>query len=180
MLFFDIQIIIFFSVQTCASNCSLHGNCEGTCVCFQNFSGDACETMVVPLRVGQSMNGYLESGSWNYYHINASSEQNLIISLHSPPDGGDCDLLVKKGQNPTISVFDYGNFETTKDSNITVNQPGQSMWYIGIFGWSSCSYTLNTALSGGCNCLHGSCNSDGSLKKTILKLFFFCILIFHF
>jgi len=69
-------------------------------------------------------------------------------------------------------TYDASDVDTQQNFNLTISDPGQAVWYIGIYGWSSCSYSITVfetaTCPGGGNCNgHGACNADGSCSCSI-------------
>lgn len=78
----------------------------------------------------------VDSGDWVYYQISIPADTaQLVVTLKDGKDGskgGDTDLYVRKGGNPTTSTSDRstgsGNNET-----VTISSPDSGVWYIGVY-----------------------------------------------
>lgn len=153
------------------TRCSLHGTCSGqVCRCYSDYRGSNCEYKRTPLNLGSSVSGLVADNVWNYYAVGGSSGQHeLRVQLtDTTSSGGDCDLYVKGGAYPTRVDFDYldvsgpsGETTLVIPSAALEGQP----WYIGVYGYSSCNYSLivtevnkNNSRCGE----HGTPNSDGT------------------
>jgi len=149
----------------CPSNCSNHGICRGLmCQCQSEFNGAYCQNMVSTMTLGASYPGYVDSNSWNFYSVQAQSENTLIISVHELNEG-DCDVYVKQGSQPSKSSYDYKDLGTASTFQITVPTP-TGTWFIGVYGYRTCSYTVTVNLQNTCPgnppCSgHGDCTSSG-------------------
>ena len=88
--------------------------------------------MTAPLVTGQQVSGFVANGFWNYFFYNSYSDQNLVLQVNTPNNTGDCDLFVKRQSYPTSTDYEYANFDTAKNFNITISQPGRDTWYIGM------------------------------------------------
>lgn len=59
---------------------------------------------------------------------------------------------------------DYYDASFLQTFSLVIPDPGQATWYIGVFGWTSCTYTISVQLSNACpnHCSnHGTCNAEG-------------------
>lgn len=128
----------------CPNQCSKHGTCnsDSTCTCSPNFQGAECETMTSPLQVQQSVSGYVGHNSWNYYNFQTSTTQTLSVSIIETDNTGDCDLYVRSGSMPTLTQFDYFNNGITRSYTIDISDPGDAVWYFGVFGYTTCDYSI--------------------------------------
>jgi len=136
--------------------------------------------MTNAMTLGVNVQGYVSSNSWNYYHITPNSANNMVVSMNQTV-GGDCDLYIKVGANPTQVSYDYRDIGIALSVRITVPNPAADTWYFGVYGFSSCSYLINvvvnnqcpgtppcsghgTCSSGSCVCTGGYAGSDCSLS----------------
>jgi len=134
----------------CLTRCSLHGTCSNSvCLCNPGFSGVACETMNNDLTLGVPQRGYVVASDWNYYKIRPSTTHNLEISVVTI-SGGDCDLYVKSGSTPTKTDYYARDIGTQKNFTLTIQNPGDLLWYLGIFGYSSCEYDITVKIDAVC------------------------------
>jgi len=156
---------------TCPNDCSHRGTCTGNngCSCPAGYSGDYCQTRNAPLQNGDTDTGYVKYNAWNYYTYTTDSADNFDISIFqtSSSPSSDCDLYVRAGALPNRFTYDYQDIYTTQNTTLSIEDPGAQTWYIGVFGWSECSYTILTIESGSCpvaNCNgHGTCNVDAAV-----------------
>jgi len=117
-----------------------------------------------PLLNGVVDRGFVSVGSWNYYNYQTNSVANLAISIRQTSALADCDLFAKAGQNPTRTSYDAAEVSVAQNFTMTIQDPGRLVWYIGVYGWTSCEYTIavleTTSCPSNCNG-HGSCGSNG-------------------
>jgi len=85
-----------------------------------------------------------------------------MISLQTI--GGDCDVYAKAGAVPSRVNYDASDTGTKANFTLTIQDPGVATWYVGIYGWTTCSFTITfyetSACPAGCS-LHGTCMSNG-------------------
>jgi len=145
----------------CINDCSDHGTCTShTCSCDSDFSGPICETYTENMEFDVVYNGKVESSFWNYFHIHYFSESSIRLDLHQTSDG-DCDIYIRSTTPPTSTIYQMANLSESQDTSVLIHEPGDLTWYIGVFGWLSCSYTLSAVQIAECQCeegiSHGSC-----------------------
>jgi len=56
---------------------------------------------------------------------------------------GDCDLFVRGGQLPQRFAYDYLDVGFGINSSVTIQNPGSTVWYIGILGYKTCSFSVS-------------------------------------
>jgi len=159
-------IVTVLTTEGCPNNCSSRGTCNsGACVCPSGYSGDYCQTRNTLLVDGQPDTGYVDSNNWNYYSFRTDSTNNFVIQVTQLTGEGDCDLYVRSGQVPTRFNYDYFDLSIEATFSLTVEDPGDDTWYIGIFGWEECSYIITATETNNCpetGCSnHGTCQSNG-------------------
>lgn len=149
----------------CPSQCSRHGTCSGnSCSCRPGYSGEACENRISPLQNAQTETGFVSSNFWNYYTFVSNSADNIVISVNQEQTIHDCDIYVKAGARPTRFSYDYQDASINQNFSLSIPDPGDSAWNIGVYGWSDCAYQIIVSDSSSCpnNCNnHGTCNSEG-------------------
>jgi hypothetical protein len=77
----------------------------------------------------------------------------------------DCDIYVRRAALPSHTRYDWRDISLGSDSHHEFDQPQSGDWYIGIFGFTRCSYVVKATLIGqciaGCNghgdCINGAC-----------------------
>jgi len=163
---YQIQVV---SYSSCLNFCSKHGQCVAAgCQCSSGFNGQACETMVGELTDGTTANGFVSSDTWNYYHFTASTVNEITVTVNQQADepGADCDVYIKRGSNPTLTSFDYRNVGVQSRIQINIPNPQFNTWYIGIYGYATCTYTVtqstSTQCAPGCVAPYGTCTSTGT------------------
>ena len=159
----------YYSYNTCPNECSgsSHGACRAdgiTCECTVRFTGEGCETMVTSLPFSTGMTGYVSANSWNYYHFTASSSGAVLVNVVQDDPSMDCDLYVRYLLEPTNVLYDFRDNSFSSDMTIEIPEPETAEYFIGVFGYQQCSYTLTTSMSQNCpqNCEeHGTCHTGG-------------------
>jgi len=165
--------------SACPNECTNRGVCrpDGSCQCSAGFTGNYCgeKTDPLPISISQPVpvRGLVDNEAWNYYFIRTSSMNPVVVSVTqtSTHSNGDCDLFVKKDTKPTRFEFDYQDIGLSASFNVTITQPGQAVWWIGVYGFSKCEYGIsvqsatlpNQCLNGGsrpfptspCQCVNG-------------------------
>jgi hypothetical protein len=159
------QIQAVTQSNTCPSRCSAHGVCNrGVCQCDTYYSGDSCETYNTDFPLDSVVEGFAGDNTWNYYHVTPNTANNLKIEINQE-EQGDCDLYVKSGSKPSRIDYDYRDITYNLDFSVVVENPGDSTWYVGIYGYRACPYHITMSIDkGSCpnDCSnHGSCTHDG-------------------
>ncbi|HEV7425232.1 MAG TPA: M4 family metallopeptidase [Thermoanaerobaculia bacterium] len=79
---------------------------------------------------------------------------------------GDADLYVKRGAQPTLTVYDYRPYLTGNNETVTVANPVAGDWYISLNGYAAYSgVSLNANYTGGtaqCTTYSGSLSGTGA------------------
>ncbi len=77
-------------------------------------------------------------GTWKYYSITVPAGMaRLEISISGGT--GDADLYVRKGAQPTTTLYDYRPYLSGNNESVTVSSPAAATWYIGIRGYAAYS-----------------------------------------
>jgi len=152
------------SNSQCPDRCSKHGNCVGSyCDCYLEYRGPSCETKRDPLLDNQVVTGYVSQDAWNYYRYSSNTANNYIIQLNHSSNV-DCDIYVNVERNPTLTDYVYRDISPESVINMRIDNPGTTIWYIGINGYTTCDYRLKVFSSnqciGGCG-QHGRCSTSG-------------------
>ena len=163
---FSVSVVITSDASSCPDECSDHGSClAGECNCSPGFEGLSCDWMNSPLVLDRPQTGYVAKNGWNYYHARAITESLLVISLEQNGDG-DCDLYVKADEKPNRFTFDYVDLSLDDSMSITISEPGDHTWFIGVFGWEACRYSIVLDEVKSCECgennPHGECREGYS------------------
>jgi hypothetical protein len=58
----------------------------------------------------------------------------------------DCDLYVNENSNPTKTNYTYRDISSLTNAKITIPQAGNTLHYVGVFGYRGCHYTLSAKL----------------------------------
>jgi len=121
---------------------------------------------VTTLSNGQTVTGIAgATGSWTYYKITVPASQTLL-KITMSGGTGDADLYVKRGAQPTATVYDYRPYLTGNAESVSVTNPVAGDWYIGLNGYAAYSgVSLNATYSGGGG--GGGCTTySGTLSGT--------------
>lgn len=110
---------------------------------------------LVPLGISPTvlMSGYGQSGSvaqgaWRYYQITTSA-LNTDIKFELTNLSNDVDLYVKKGSLPTNTSYDCRPYSGGLNSETCMlPNSGANTWYIGVYGYSSGSFTIKATRLG--------------------------------
>jgi len=152
--------------QVCPNNCSLHGTCgsNSQCQCYSGYTGVMCESMITALTPNVPVTGYVGDNTFNYYHYDSFSANAMVIQVNQTSRTGDCDLYVKGDYNPSRTVYDYRDISFASNITLSVPNPSDRTWYIGVFGYMACQYviavTSSSACPSGCSG-HGTCTANG-------------------
>jgi len=154
-------------LSSCSVDCGAHGHCEQqTCICYDSYTGAACDKYDRTLTSGNSVSDHVETGEWKYYHLIVPDGNMLSVTLQGTPSG-DVDLYLKHEDYPTFWSFDYLNGTIQPLSTLVLEDPQPGTWYIGCYGYRADSYTLTADVeeAGGCpgECSgesHGSCRGS--------------------
>lgn len=108
------------------------------------------------------------TGTWKHYKITVPASQTKLEIVMSGGTG-DGDLYVKRGAQPTSSVYDYRPYLNGNNETVTVNNPVAGDWYISIYAYSTYSgvslkatYTAAAA----CTSVSGSLSGTGASYYT--------------
>ena len=122
-------------------------------------SGGSSSSSVITLSSGVSQSSSVSEGSWKYYKISASSGSTVTVNMTGL--SSDVDLYVKKDSQPTLNSYDerpYNGGTESESATVTVNS--STTVYIGVYGYTSGSFTIKATVSGGSSSGGGS--SGGS------------------
>jgi Zn-dependent metalloprotease len=105
------------------------------------------------------------TGSFTNYKITVPAGQTQL-KITMSGGTGDADLYVKRGAQPTLSVYDYRPYLTGNNETVTVTNPVAGDWYISLNGYAAYSgVSLNATYSGGGG--GGQCTTySGTLSGT--------------
>jgi vibriolysin len=92
---------------------------------------------VVTLSNGVTVSGIgASTGTWKHYKITVPSGQ-AKLEIKISGGTGDCDLYVKRGAQPTSSVYDYRPYLSGNNETVTVTNPVAGDWYVGLYAYST-------------------------------------------
>ncbi|HUR81547.1 MAG TPA: M4 family metallopeptidase, partial [Thermoanaerobaculia bacterium] len=104
------------------------------------------------------------TGSWVHYKITVPAGQSSL-SIVMSGGTGDADMYVKRGAQPTSSVYDYRPYLNGNAETVTVTNPVAGDWYISLNAYSTFSgVTLKATYSAaaGCTSVSGSLSGTGA------------------
>ena len=102
------------------------------------------------------------TGAWKHYKITVPSGQSSLVIAMSGGTG-DADMYVKRGAQPTSSVYDYRPYLNGNNETVTVTNPVAGDWYISLYAYSTFSgVTLKATYSAAASCT----SVTGSLSGT--------------
>lgn len=123
---------------------------------------------VVTLSNGVAVTGIgASTGAWKHYKIAVPSGQSSL-SIVMSGGSGDADMYVKRGAQPTSSVYDYRPYLSGNNETVTVSNPVAGDWYISLYAYSTfSSVTLKATYSGSapppaCTTQTGSLSGSGA------------------
>lgn len=111
------------------------------------------------------------TGSWKHYKITVPSGQTSLAIVMSGGTG-DADMYVKRGAQPTSSVYDYRPYLTGNAETVNVTNPVAGDWYISLYAYSTfASVTLKATYAGtvtppACTSISGSLSGTGQQYLT--------------
>ena len=132
--------IIEMEVESkCPNNCNNRGDCYDSCVCYENYFGDACQYEVVAMTPDTVYTGEVLFGSWLYYSYITNKvvdEIDWVLTVASPTTDADyADLYLKKNEKPSLWEYDLAN--TTMSSEKVIRQTEIALsttYYLGVYG----------------------------------------------
>jgi Zn-dependent metalloprotease len=99
--------------------------------------GVAGPAATVVLSNGVALTGQgASTGSWKHYKITVPASQSSLAIVMSGGTG-DGDLYVKRGAQPTSSVYDYRPYLNGNNETVTVTNPVAGDWFISIYAYST-------------------------------------------
>lgn len=112
----------------------------------------AAASGATPLTNGQTVSSLSgATGTWAHYKITVPAGQtSLAITMSGGT--GDADLYVKRGAQPTSSVWDYRPYLGGNNESVNVTNPAADDWYISIYAYSAYSGVSLTATYAGSSC----------------------------
>lgn len=104
------------------------------------------------------------TGTWTHYKITVPASQTKLEIVMSGGTG-DGDLYVKRGAQPTSTVYDYRPYLTGNNETVTVTNPVAGDWYISIYAYSTfANVTLKATYTAAaaCTSVSGSLSGTGA------------------
>ena len=104
--------------------------------------------IVSDMDLDESYDGYVESGLWNYWHLHYFTNSPIRVTVSQYGDSGDCDLYIKQNSDPTRILYQFSDISLDHEYSIVIQSPGDEVWHLGVYGWTTCSYTITAELVG--------------------------------
>jgi hypothetical protein len=152
----------------CSTPCGDHGVCRGSaCVCDEGYSGPSCSETSSNMQLNNVYTGRVAKDEWKYYLLtvdNPYAAIDVIMNQTDTNEEADCDLYARFGAPPTRFDWDYFDQNWRQQtSKVTLVEPQYGIWYIGVVGFSSCTFNIKAIPVNGCvnKCtLRGTCNQN--------------------
>jgi vibriolysin len=78
------------------------------------------------------------TGSWKHFKITVPASQSQL-KIEQSLGTGDADLYVKRGAQPTLTVYDYRPYLGGNTETVTVANPVAGDWFISIYAYATYS-----------------------------------------
>jgi hypothetical protein len=153
----------------CETPCGAHGTCEGgRCVCARGYSGPACDLTTTQMSLSTLYRGSVGSDEWKIFKLSLTQQYPaVLIHLNQTETSTeqDCDLYAKFGNVPTDLDWDYfdQNWQETY-SAINLINPSTGDWFIGVYGYASCSFKIQADPQTNAPCPN-QCTKRGSCRS---------------
>jgi Zn-dependent metalloprotease len=109
------------------------------------------------------------TGAWvNYKSTVPASQASLAIVMSGGT--GDGDMYVKRGAQPTSTVYDYRPYLSGNNESVTVSSPAAGDWYISVYGYAafaSVSLKATYTAGGGGSTTETESNNTTATANTI-------------
>jgi len=72
-------------------------------------------------------------------------------------------MYIRQNIDPTRINYQYADLGISSEFDITIQNPGDEDWHIGIYGWNTCSYHITADVIEECQCTsesHGTCSGS--------------------
>ncbi len=161
----------FAGVRTATANAAtdLYG---ATAAASVNLAWDAVgvsgPAATVVLSNGVALTGQgASTGNWKHYKIAVPASQTSLAIVMSGGTG-DGDLYVKRGSQPSLTVYDYRPFLSGNNETVNVTNPVAGDWYISIYAYSTfASVSIKATYAGGgggggCTAASGTLSGTGA------------------
>jgi len=106
--------------------------------------------------------------TWEYWAFNVPQGNTATMLITVDQAAGDteadCDIYIKHNELPSHSVYDYRDVSLNGHMEQNVSNAKSGRYYIGIFAFKECAYTIKATLGNACpsNCNNrGLCNAFG-------------------
>jgi Zn-dependent metalloprotease len=117
----------------------------------------------ITLTNGVAVTGISAStGAWKHYKITVPAGQSSLVIAMSGGTG-DADMYVKRGAQPTSTVYDYRPYLNGNAETVTVTNPVAGDWYISLYAFSTYSgVTLKATYTAGAACTSVTSSLSGT------------------
>jgi vibriolysin len=104
------------------------------------------------------------TGAWKHYKISVPAGQSSLAIAMSGGTG-DGDMYVKRGAQPTSTVYDYRPYLSGNNESVNVTNPVAGDWFISIYAYSTysgVSLKATHAAAAGCTSVSGTLSGTGA------------------
>eukprot|EP01118_Nematostelium_gracile_P008812 TRINITY_DN2930_c0_g1_i1.p1 TRINITY_DN2930_c0_g1~~TRINITY_DN2930_c0_g1_i1.p1 ORF type:complete len:596 (+),score=134.42 TRINITY_DN2930_c0_g1_i1:37-1788(+) len=144
--------------------CSGHGTCDtrtGICKCISGWGGDDCSASLLSLTSGQLVTQQnVNKGGWKYYTIPTNYSSGLTVTVTTLNAGGDPDVYILQNSFPTFGRYYAADTSGSSPATIIVPNGGSNVWYIGVYGYLTSTFSIIANVSGQCADV-SNCNGNG-------------------
>ena len=94
----------------------------------------------------EEYSGLVSASYWNYYPVQFVTSQS--INVHLRKLNGNCNLYIRPLAYPTRVSYEYFDASSSQEVDLIIQYPGSSIWYVGVYGYSDCNYTVEFSFIG--------------------------------
>jgi hypothetical protein len=99
------------------------------------------------ITLGTTESGFVTDNAWNYYVFHTYTARTVSVLIQQDNSASDCDVYVKKDGKPTRINYDYADERIGQNITLAIPNPLQGTFWVGVYGWTSCSYRLTVSES---------------------------------
>jgi hypothetical protein len=83
----------------------------------------------------------------------------MLVWVNQTSPNGDCDLYINSDSQPTRFSYDYRDISFNSNMSLSVPNPADRTWYIGVYGYRGCAYAISVTTTSSCP---NSCSNNGA------------------